>query len=910
MSTITIPKTRIEDQLFADTPCLLAARAVLKDRLRTVERWLESAAEEDPVPEKTAHQLRVATRRAAAAIRLFRDSLPAGPVRSLKRVLREVRQAAARTRRADVQRGLLAEQTQGEIAAAAGAAVEKLLAEREAADRELGRLAAGARRVVANDRRRLLRGLAGDAATRAASPRGAYVMAELAGKCLPRLIAPLVGDPASLADEDLVALHELRLRAKRARYALEIFENCLPTEVFQPAEECLVEAQSRLGDVNDWHEMAALFAGPAALPEGCECCPTGGVLEAPEINALLLAWSQTRRTSAQRDFVAWWSGPAPRAALVQLSDFLDERINPTLRRVPRLAAGPRVAANGALRVVTPPLDAAANADSHPHRIAAIDVGSNSVRMVVAETDPQSRFRVIEDVRETTRLAGGMFRTGRLSPDAMDHALEALRKMRDTAEQHHVDHVRAVGTCAIREARNASQFLRRVEREAGIRIRPISAEYEARLAFSSVANAFDLNGVRVAVCDLGGGTADVVLGDNGLIEDWHSFPVGAVRLTDQFSDATNPGVYRYREMERFIDEALIDALGEDRRAVDMIYGTGGTLTTLARISIRRGGAPHAEGRFPFAVRGYEMSLAEVSDILEWLKGMNHDERRRVPGVNERRSEIIVAGVCVVERLMKALHTERLRIHDGGIRDGLLMEMIDELHLSRPREPHHAGDVMPTVRRFAERAGYDVAHSEQVARLALRIFDQLSEVASDHAAAWTRPGAREILEAAAVLHDVGIAIHYRRHHKHSYNMITHADLAPLARRQVELIANVARYHRGNGPRAEHRGFRRLSIDDQHLVRDLVAILRIADGLDRAHDQCVQDVAIEFAGRRTRFVLTTAAGDIAENLAAARKKSRVFRDVFRSRPRFEIAANETADPGPPPVDGMAIELEAANG
>jgi exopolyphosphatase/guanosine-5'-triphosphate,3'-diphosphate pyrophosphatase len=707
--------------------------------------------------------------------------------------------------------------------------------------------------------------------------REPVVLTELAAMELPALVAPLAGATRE-ALRDAESLHSLRIAVKRLRYALEILGGCLPPDVVNAMYKCIADVQGRLGEINDLVELAARVDDvrcgvgrplPLATADGAE---------ATDALATLSAALRERADRAQAEFRDWWDAPPARALVRELLDLMPSQ-RPRLPgdRLPRLTT-PKPAGTDRPPSVAKPIRPGL------HRVAAIDVGSNSTRMVIAEAHADERFRGIEDFGETARLASGLHRTGLLPQGAMEEALAALQRMRKLAESHHVDGLRAVGTSALREAKNGEQFVRLVRKRTGIEIEVIGAEDEARLAFASVAYAFDLTGQRAACVDLGGGSADVVFSDNGLIERVATLPLGAVRLTDMFSDSTTPGVYRYADMVRHVDRLCRRTLN-DAPPVEQMIGTGGTFTTLARISIRRQTTAHPEGRFPFALRGYELTVDEVSDILSWLRTKAPAERRKVPGLSERRSEIILAGVCVIERLMRCLAVERLRVHDGGLRDGLLMEMIDELHLTGAA-PVESGAPMAAVRRLAERCEYDRAHSEHVARLALRIFDQLAEAAHTRAAAWTRPEARELLHAAAVLHDIGWLIDRSRHHKHSYTMITHAELAPLSRRQVEIIANIARYHRGAVPCDRHRGFRRLSIDDQHLVRDLAAILRVADGLDRPHLQNVRDAQVLPEAACVRLVVS-GAGDLRAAVAGAKRKRGLFEQAFETKLKFQIVA-----------------------
>lgn len=888
--------------LHCDTPCVVAARRVLKMRLRAVERLLAKLPGAADVNGRDVHQLRVATRRAAAALRTFRDYGNTRTHQMLRKRLNDTRRRAAQARQADVQLAFLGEENDLPLSPPLRVALTRFIRQdRQAAAEAL--VAAAQDRPewdIKKLRRRLVRQIDREAALLAGQPatagqREPVVLTELAAQAMPALVQPFrdatrqkLTTRAGLPHAE--KLHALRIAAKRLRYELEILGACFPPDFLRTHYRGVEAIQERLGAINDLHELTLRIASlqKAANEQKQPLAPrksAGNGRAAPEAasrskllpDMKILAEELERRTlAAQSEFLDWWErGEARDTRAALLAMVPTARSAPAVARLPRLTLvwPGRVKADSVMeRKAVQPRAAG------PHRVAAIDVGSNSARMVVAETHPEQRFRVIEDFGETVRLASGLHRTGQLSHATMQEALAVLRQMRELAEHHHVDHLRAVGTSALREAKNGEHFVRMARKQTGIHLETISADYEARLAFSSVANAFDLTGLRVACVDLGGGSADVVITDSALIDSVHSLPLGAVRLTDRFSDATTPGVYHYAEMARFVDKQLKQHIPAPP-PVDQIIGTGGTFTTLARISIRRAAAAHAEGRFPFALRGYEMTLPEVSEILQWLRKLPLEQRRKVAGLSERRSEIIVAGVCVIERLMRFLHADKLRVHDGGLRDGLLMEMIDDLHLpaqartnssDAPENDATAG--LAAVRRAAERWEYERDHSEHVARLSMRILDQLKEQAPDGAAAWAQPAAREILHAAAILHDVGILIDLRRHHKHSYTMITHADLSPLSRRQVELIANVARYHRRAFPAHSHRNFRRLSVDDQSLIADLAGVLRVADGLDRSHTQTVRDVLVDVDGDHVRFT-AHALGEADLNLRIGRKKSDLF-------------------------------------
>jgi exopolyphosphatase/guanosine-5'-triphosphate,3'-diphosphate pyrophosphatase len=552
-----------------------------------------------------------------------------------------------------------------------------------------------------------------------------------------------------------------------------------------------------------------------------------------------------------------------------------------------------VPAQGAVRgggrvAITPPSAAprateGALRPSRNRRVAAIDVGTNSIRMAVAETDPAIGFRIIEDVKETTRLGAGVFASGKLKVGAVKRSLTALERMRTVAENHRVDSLRAVATSAVREASNGADFVKLIRRRVGIPIEVIQSQREARLAFSGVARDFELTDHRVAVVDTGGGSTELVFATSGVIDAIRPVPLGAVRLTEAFGDPAQPGQYRFREMRKRIRKTLKEAVRRVPYRPDFIVGAGGTFTSLARVALREGDADKG-GRFPFAVRGCELRHKTVARVLGELRRMTLDERSRVSGLSAKRAEIIVAGLCIVERLMDHLGVDRLFIHDGGIRDGLVAEMIDEMGFRCQPPRTHPEQVIGAVARYAERMKYPRDHSEHVARLSLRIFDALVELQPDAAGVWGKPAHRDLLRSAAMLHDVGHAVARKAHHKHAYDMILHADLSTLTRREIEIVANICRYHRRRGPRRKDPGFRKLGAEDQRIVAHLAGILRIADGLDYSQKQNVTDVVVR-AGEDEAVFAISGSGDLETQGKRARQKADVFESAFHTRARFEL-------------------------
>ena len=855
------------DGHFGDTPGVVAARRVLQRRLRPVRALLPLAAGPRGRTEpEHAHQLRVATRRAGAALILFRDYCRPAPVRRVRRLLREIRAAASAARRDDVHLRIV-----GELAAGAPDVwkpVEAALTEsRERAQRNLEAAADGdAQRRLRRACRRLLDGAQPPAPDAAEPP---YTLAQLAGRTLPALLEAVCGEHAD-RPKSLEDLHALRIAGKKLRYALELTVGCFPASLREQQYSRLVDFQDRLGAINDWCELAARLEQGGDLFADC----AGRKSAAQQ--------ARTARDGAQRAFTAWWRQDANRAFLDELRQMVTLYCSTGERSAFARAAlgrGIVVPANGEGSGRNS--DSVAGAGQH-WRVAAIDIGTNSVRMVVAESDPLSKFRVIQDVRETTRLGSGLYRTGALDRFAVERTLGMLERMRSIADGYRVDRLRAVGTSALREAGDREQFLTLARERARLNVEVIDADYEARLAFASVVEAFDLERARFATIDLGGGSTEVVISTGELIDSIHKLQLGAVRLTELYGVPDGSGEYRFTEMRRAIDATIAEGLSPAPNGLDLIVGTGGTFTSIAKILIRRGDQLHGEGRFPFNLRGFEVSHSELVQLLDWLRRLPLEKRKRVPGLSEKRAEIIVAGLCVVERLMEHLGVDRLWVHDGGIRDGLLTEMIDELGVTVARTADRARTALAEVRAFAQRVRYDVSHSEHVSRLALSIFDQLAAQIPDATGAWGRRSVRDLLQAAAILHDVGILIEYRRHHRHSQQMILQADLPSLTRREIAIISCVARYHRRRSPRGDDAHYDQLSGDDQRLVCELASILRIADGLDRLHDQSVLDVRVQARPNEVGFELLSSEPD-EPNRKFAALKSDLFARTFRTTPRF---------------------------
>lgn len=511
------------------------------------------------------------------------------------------------------------------------------------------------------------------------------------------------------------------------------------------------------------------------------------------------------------------------------------------------------------------------------RLAAIDIGTNSVRLIIAESTGDGAYRILDDEKDSTRLGKNLASTGRLDPEAVEQTIGALRRKLQIAEGYQVSKLKAIATCAVREAEDGPEFCRRVRDELGLEIEVINARQEADFAFAGVARSFKLEGKNVAVVDIGGGSTEIILASNNIIEEVYTTPLGAVRMTERYGGAQALDGANFKKLVRSIGRQVRKEVGPPLFVPYVLIGSGGTFTTLATIVMAM------KRTLNLPVQAYEVSRADLRGVLNRLRKMPSKARCNVTGLSADRADIIVAGLVVIDRIMQHLKVNVIQTHTGGVRDGLLLSMLTSD--DSPQTEPATLDADQAVVGFALRCGTDIPHGEQVARLAGKIYEQLVEPFQ------LPPGDKRLLEVAAILQDVGYLINYDKHHKHSYHLILNSRLPGFKARELELIANVARYHRGARPKMKHESYRKLSTADRARVGAMASILRIASGLDRSHTQQVRDVGVSVNSHKVR--LDIVAGDLPEvDLWGAQQRAELFERVFEKKLEIQqVAQAETS-------------------
>ena len=511
------------------------------------------------------------------------------------------------------------------------------------------------------------------------------------------------------------------------------------------------------------------------------------------------------------------------------------------------------------------------------RLAGIDIGSNSVRLLVAEVFRGSSYRILDEEREPTRLARSISSDGELDKEAMARTLEALATFKQIAAGYQVSALRTIATCAVREATNGSEFCQQIQKEVGLSVEIISGEREARLAFSSVQHAFDLNGKNIVIADIGGGSTEIVFATGSLVESIFSTPLGAVRLTERCGIGSGVDGIEFQrgliKLNKEINGCLKRETSRPLFAPHFLVGSGGTFTTLAELVM----ASKKEADIPVA--GYKVSHAELRHLLDQLKKMSLRSRKSMAGMSSDRADIIIAGLSIIDGLLKRFRVNTILVHTRGVRDGLIREMVDEHFGGETNDPDESERA---VERLAETCSGELEHGRTVAALAVRIYDQLASSLK------LLPDDRKLLETAARLQDVGYVINYDQHHKHSYHLIRNSRLPGILGPDLEMIANIARYHRGAFPKKKHQNFSRLSSDDQHRVRSMAAILRLAGGLDRSRSQQVKDVLASIDNDGANLVVVSDANPQVD-IWGAERRTDLFEKVFDMPVRIRWAGME---------------------
>lgn len=513
-----------------------------------------------------------------------------------------------------------------------------------------------------------------------------------------------------------------------------------------------------------------------------------------------------------------------------------------------------------LRAARRPAKAAAVPPQFPLRVAAVDVGSNAIRFLAAEFRALGEYDVLEEERVAVRLGHDVFLSGKLTPEAMNAAVEAIKRFRGRMDALGIEHYRAVATSATRESRNGAEMVARVRREAGIELETITGHEEARLVYIAVANRVPMGDDKWITVDVGGGSVEVSLVDAGGILWSESHVMGSVRLLEELSGAGDePGRFQ-RLLREYAATLQIPTIAQHWNPRGTI-ATGGNAESLAKLA----GANPGRGRVA------AVPMQALRGLMEMLSKLSYRQRVEQLGLREDRADVILPAGMIYERVATLSGASELLVPGVGLKDGVLIDLAEDVASHQAHEDRKDRQAVAGAMAIGRRYMFDEAHALHVTRLAGSLFDQLPKVHG------MGPDERRMLLAAGVLHDIGTFVGYKKHHKHSLYLIANSEVPEFTPREIDIIANVARYHRKGVPAEHHVTFTALPDEDRQRVVKLASLLRIADALDREHLQAVRSVAAKVTrGKKLKLELE-ADGDLLLERWALRRKSDLFTATF---------------------------------
>ncbi len=492
-------------------------------------------------------------------------------------------------------------------------------------------------------------------------------------------------------------------------------------------------------------------------------------------------------------------------------------------------------------------------------LAAIDIGSNAIRLAIASVESDRKITPIENLREAVRLGHDAFSTAVICDATIEQTSEAFSRFKESIDLHGVSWSKALATSALREAMNRDKVLDRIAQASGIEVSVIGPEEEARLIHLAVSDKINLKNRTAMLVDIGGGSTEVTLVADGSIISTESYKMGAVRLL-QVLEGKKQGERKFNQLVREYVDATRERLKREigKKEIDLCVGTGGNIESLGIL----------RKELLKKDRDTAIDVEDLDTLVRKLQALSYEERIQQLRLRPDRADVIVPASIILQHIVRVSGVKDVLVPKVGLKDGILLDMIGELY----GEKKHAyrDQVLASALQVGRKYFFDEQHGANVARYAVQLFDQtrtIHNLTLEH---------RLILEVAALLHDIGNFISMTDHHKHSHYLLTATPVIGLSQSQMAILSNVARYHRKSFPKPAHDPFRVLSQKDRVLVSKLAAILRLADAMDNEHAGKVTSFAVEYRKPRMAIALK-GDGDLLLEKWALMKKAEMFEEVF---------------------------------
>jgi exopolyphosphatase/guanosine-5'-triphosphate,3'-diphosphate pyrophosphatase len=500
-------------------------------------------------------------------------------------------------------------------------------------------------------------------------------------------------------------------------------------------------------------------------------------------------------------------------------------------------------------------------------VAFIDIGTNSIRLLLVRINPNGSYQPLTKQKETVRLGDKEFIDRILQPKAMERTVIVCKKFMELARAYRAEEVIAVATSATRDASNKVQLLEMLKREANLEVCTISGTEEARLIYLGVSSGLRLGYSKALFIDIGGGSTEVSVGDQKQYYFLDSLNLGAVRLTNMFlPDETGPvSEEQYEQIKAHVRRKAADVTKElSKYRVGCAIGSSGTIENLAKIAFVY---LHKTAHESYEKLEYE----DLKKIIKAMCALPLEERHKFPGINSQRADIIISGAAIIETLMEELGLSRIRVSKLGLREGLLVDYISKSEFS------YMITQMSVRKRSIMQLGltcnFDEEHAHTVTRLSLELFDSIQALGIYE----FKEGERELLEYGSTLHDIGTFLSYDTHQTHAYHLIRESNLPGFQPEEIEFIANLAYFHRKNTPKKKHPNFSGLDKDAVKSIRVLSALLRIAEGLDRSHTGIISHVRFYIASTNTLVLEMHARRECQLEIWEVEKQKKYFKKIF---------------------------------